>query len=67
MMDRTGSFAVGAALVLFSALHIVSAPDYLNILPAAALLYGIFRLASKRNIAGTPIDEELSFAPPAEG
>ena len=39
-MDRAGSFTVGAALVLFSALHIVSAPDYLNILPAAVLLYG---------------------------
>jgi hypothetical protein len=67
MMDRAGSFIVGAALVLFSALHIVSAPDYLNILPALILLYGIFRLVTNRSIAATLADEELSFAPPAEG
>ena len=64
-MDRVGSFAVVAALVLLSALHIVSAPVILNFVPAALGIFGLVRLASARTIAEAPIAEDLALAPEA--
>ncbi len=65
-MDRIGSFAVVAALVLLSALHIVSAPNYLNLIPAVLGIFGLVRLATTRSAAETPATEELALAPAAE-
>lgn len=65
-MDRMGSFAVVAALVLVSALHIVSAPAYLNIVPAMLLVVGFVRLVSHGETADTPANDDLSLAPTAE-
>ncbi|MEG3174931.1 hypothetical protein U1872_01715 [Sphingomonas sp. RB3P16] len=62
MMDRFGSFAVVAALVLASALHIVSAPDLLNIVPAILLVVGIVRIVMKRGAATVSLTDELAPA-----
>lgn len=65
-MDRMGSFAVVAALVLVSALHIVSAPAYFNIVPAMLLVVGFIRLVSRPATSETVSSDELSLAPNAE-
>lgn len=65
-MDRMGSFAVVAALVLVSALHIVSAPAYVNIVPAVLLVVGFIRLVSHPESAETVANDDLSLAPTAE-
>lgn len=65
-MDRMGSFAVVAALVLVSALHIISAPAYLNIVPAMLLVVGFIRLVSHSEPAETVASDDLSLAPTAE-
>ncbi len=65
-MDRIGSFAVVAALVLLSALHIVSAPNYLNIVPIMLLVVGAIRLATVRPEGETSVAEDLALAPTAE-
>ncbi|MDY7525426.1 MULTISPECIES: hypothetical protein [Sphingomonas] len=66
MMDRMGSFAVVAALVLVSALHIISAPAYFNIVPAMLLVVGFIRLVSHPAPSETAASEDLSLAPTAE-
>ena len=65
-MDRIGSFAVVAALVLVSALHIVSAPAYCNIVPAMLLVVGFIRLVGRHEPAETVASDDLSLAPTAE-
>lgn len=47
-MDRLGSIALVASLVLLSALHMLSAPMYLNALPALLFFGGLARLALAR-------------------
>lgn len=65
-MDRIGSFAVVAALVLASALHIVSAPAYLNIVPAMLLVVGFIRLVGHHEPTEAAASDDLSLAPTAE-
>lgn len=65
-MDRIGSFAVVAALVLVSALHIVSAPAYFNVVPAMLLVVGFIRLVGNHEPAETVAGEDVSFSPTAE-
>ena len=65
-MDRVGSFAVVSALVLLSALHIVSAPVYLNAIPALLLVVGLVRLVTVRGTGETTATDDLSLAPTAE-
>lgn len=65
-MDRIGSFAVVAALVLVSALHIVSAPAYFNVVPAVLLVVGFIRLVGRHGSAETVTSDDLSLSPTAE-
>ncbi len=65
-MDRIGSFAVVAALVLVSALHIVSAPAYFNVVPAVLLVVGFIRLVGRHEPSETATSDDLSLAPTAE-
>lgn len=65
-MDRMGSFAVVAALVLVSALHIVSAPAYLNVVPAMLLVVGFIRLVSNHDLVETQTSDDHTLAPTAE-
>lgn len=43
-MDRIGIFAMGAALVLASALHMMAVPTWLVALPMALFVAGVVRV-----------------------
>lgn len=61
-LDRLGSFALAAAIVLLSALHMMHAPSVWNGVPALLLLFGVFRLVMRREPVAMDEDAARPFA-----
>ncbi|WP_242096764.1 hypothetical protein [Sphingomonas sp. CROZ-RG-20F-R02-07] len=61
-MDRTGIFAVGASLVLLSALHMLNAPNYTIVVPVALFVLGVAKLLMSRPANGDAIDPSFSHS-----